>query len=249
MSRPRYHLLTAAVALFFAFSASADALSDLRGVLRRYPARSRFAAAASVRVSGKSADAGARAGSAAFQVDFESGAMVLRTPPAVLAAATAEAQRKRIDADSPTPTRNAMVAVTIFDVADALDIGAMLLNELEGATMVDATPSSLAGKPVTLLRIKVKPDLAGTRSRLVDEPVIDLRVWVNGDGIPVKAERDSRYSASVLFVSAANLRNERWEIAVAGDRLYATRAEQSNRASAAGKTLASSRSMVFEVTR
>ncbi len=240
-------VLLSLVALFTTFSASADPVSDLRAALQRYPAKSRFAASALLRVSGKSADAGARSGAAKFEVEFDSGGMVLRTPPATLADAAGEAQRKKRDAESATPTRNAMVAVTIFDVIDALDVAAMLLNDLEGATIIDATESSLAGKPVTLLRIKVKPDLAGTRSKLVNEPVVELRVWLNRDGIPVAAERDSTYSASVLFVTAANVRKERWEIAAAGDRLYATRADQSNRASAAGKTLASSRSVTYEV--
>ncbi|MGZ5433372.1 MAG: hypothetical protein ACXW5U_05445 [Thermoanaerobaculia bacterium] len=250
MFRPRFVVLLPVVtALVTTFSASADPLSDLRAVLQRYPAKARFAASASLRVSGQSADAGARSGAAKFEVELDSRGMVLRTPPATLTAAAREAERKKHDADSPTPTRNAMVAVTIFDVIDALDVAAMLLNDLEGATIIDSTESSLAGKPVTLLRIKAKPDLAGARSKLVNEPVIELRVWLNRDGIPVAAERDSTYSASVLFVTAANVRKERWEIAVAGDRLYATRADQSNRASAAGKTLASSRSVTYEVTR
>lgn len=231
------------------FSAAADPLSDLRATLQRYPAKSRFAASAVLRVSGQSADAGARSGVAKLEVEFDSGGMTLRTPPATLAAAASEAQKKKHDADSATPTRNAMVAVTIFDVIDALDMATMLGNDLDGATIIASTQSSLAGKPVTLLRIKVKPDLAGTRSKLVNEPVIELRGWLNRDGIPIAAERDSTYSASVLFVTAANVRKERWEIAVAGDRLYATRADQSNRASAAGKTLASSRSVTFEVKR
>jgi hypothetical protein len=249
VSHSRFVLLPLLAALFTPLSASADPVSDLRAVLQRYPAKSRFAALAFLRVSGQSAEAGARSGSAKFEVEFDSGGMVLRTPPATLAAAASEAQRKKRDADSPTPTRNAMVAVTVFDVIDALDVAAMLLNDLEEAAIIDSSQTSLAGKPVTLLRIKVKPDLAGTRSKLVNEPVIELRVWLSRDGVPIAAERDSTYSASVLFVTAANVRKERWEIAVAGDRLYATRADQSNRASAAGKSMASSRSVTYEVSR
>jgi len=241
MFRPRFVLPALAAVLVTTFSASADPVSDLRGVLQRYPAKSRFAASALVHVSGQSADAGGRSGTARFEVESGPGGMVLRTPPATVAAAAGEAQRKKRDAESATPTRNAMVAVTIFDVVDALDVGTMLLNDLDGATIIDSTPS--------LLRIRVKPGLAGTRRKLVNEPVVELRVSLNRDGIPIAAERDSTYSASVLFVTAANVRKERWEIAVAGDRLYATRADQSNRALAAGKTLASSRSVTYEVTR
>ena len=228
-----------------ALPVAADPLTDLRAILQRYPAKARFAASASLRVDGQAEDAGSRAGSVHFDVVCDSGALSLRVPPSALQAATAEAQRKKHDADSSTPTRNAMVAMTIFDVVDALDMAAMLLNDLDGATLIKQSDTP-GGR---LLTIKVKPDLAGTRSRLVNEPVIELRVWLKSEGVPVAAERDSTYSASVLFVKAANVRKERWEISVAGDRLYATRADQSNRASAAGKILASSRSATFVASR
>lgn len=248
MSRPRFVLIALVAALVAASPASADSLSELRATLQRYPAKKGFAATALLRVSGQSTD-GARSGEAKFEVEFDSRGMVLRTPSSTLAAAAGEARKKKRDAESPTPARNAMVAVTIFDVIDALDVGTMLLNDLEGAAIIESAERTVAGKPVTLLRIKVKPDLAGARSKLVNEPVIELRVWLSRDGIPIAAERESRYSATVAFVTAANVRKERWEIAVAGDRLYASRADQSNRASAAGKTLASSRSVTYEMAR
>ena len=242
----RLRFVVLSLFVFTSISAAADPLSDLRAVLQRYPAKARFAVTATVRVSGQSEDAGSRAGSAKFMVEVDSGALLLRVPPATLSAAAAEIEKKKHDSESPTPTRNAMVAVTAFDIIDALDLAAMFRNDLQGASLISRAESSLAGKPATLLRIDVKPDLAGTRSRLVDEPVIELRIWLNADGVPIAAERDSKYSASFLFVKAANVRKEHWDIAVAGDRLYATSASQSNRASAAGKALASSRSVTYE---
>lgn len=59
------------------------------------------------------------------------------------------------------------------------------------------------------------------------------------------AERDSNYSASFLFVKAGNERKERWELTAAGDRLYASRNDEDNRASAVGKSIVSSRSVVY----
>src|SRR5205807_1150593 len=200
--------------------------------LRRYPANARFAASASLRVNGESEDvAESRAGATSFDVVFNSAGMNLHVPPAALGAAESEAESKKRNAETPTPTRMAMVALTVFDIIDATDVASMLLNDLEGAALIEQTPSTAGGKPATLLRINVKPTLAGTRSRFVNAPKIELRIWVTPDGLPIAAERDSDYSASVLFVKAANVRKERWEIAVAGDRLYASRVDQSNRAS------------------
>lgn len=246
MIRSRFVLLPLLSLVAIAVPAAADPLSDLRTVLQRYPAKGRFAASASLRVSGEGSEAGSRAGSAKFDVTIDPGGLLLRVAPATLAAAANEADKKKRDPESSTPTRNAMVALTIFDIIDAVDLGAML-NDLEGATLISKSESPFAGKAATLLRINVKPTLAGTRSRLVNEPVIELRVRLNGDGIPVAAERDSNYSASLLFVKAANVRKEHWDIAVIGDRLYATSASQSNRATAAGKSLVSSRSVTFEL--
>jgi hypothetical protein len=233
-------------ALLAALPAAGDPLSDLRSVLRRYPANAPFAVSASLQVKGDSKDvAGARAGSTRFDVEIGPGGLMIRVPPAALGAAESEAENKKRNPENLTPTRTAMAALTIFDVVDALDAAAMLLNDLDGATLIEQTPSTHAGKPATLLRIKVKSTLAGTSSRFVNVPKIELRVWIDSGGIPVAAERDSNYSASFLFIKAGNERKERWELTAAGNRLYASRSDEDNRASAVGKSMVSSRSIVY----
>jgi hypothetical protein len=242
----KLHLPLLICALLAAVPAAGDPLSDLRVVLRRFPANAPFAASASLQVKGDSQGvAGARAGSTRFEVEIGPGGLVIRVRPAALGAAESEAENKKRNPENLTPTRTAMAALTIFDVVDALDAATMLLNDLDGATLIQQTPSAHAGKPATLLRIKVKSTLAGTSSRFVNVPKIELRVWIDPSGIPVAAERDSNYSASFLFVKAGNERKERWELTVAGDRLYASRNDEDNRASAVGKSIVSSRSVVY----
>jgi hypothetical protein len=224
---------------------AADSLSDLRSVLQRYPAKSAFVVAASVRASGDSQGvAGARSGSTNFEVESGPAGLLIHVPPTALDAAESEAEEKKRDPENRTPTRTAMVALTIFDIIDGLDSAAMLLNDLDQASLVSQTPSTYGGKPATLLRIKVKPTLAGT-SRFVKEPKIELRVWIDSHGIPVAGERDSNYSASFVIVSASNVRKERWEFAVAGDRLYAAHGEEEDRASAVGRSIVSARSVTY----
>lgn len=233
-------------AFLAAWPAAGDPLSDLRAVLRRYPANAPFAASASIQVQGDSQGmAGARGGSASFEVEIGPAGLVIRVRPAALGLAESEAENKKRNPENLTPTRTAMAALTIFHVVDALDAATMLLNDLDGATLIQQTPSMHAGKPATLLRIKVKSTLAGTSSRFVNVPKIELRVWIESNGIPVAAERDSNYSASFLFVKAGNERKERWELAVSGDRLYASRNDEENRASALGKNVVSSRSVTY----
>jgi len=224
---------------------AADSLSDLRAVLQRYPAKAPFAASASVQVSGDSQGvAGGRSGSTNFDVELGPAGLAIHVPPTALGAAETEAEEKKRDPQNITPTRTAMVALTIFDIIDALNSAAMLINDLDQAALVSQTPSTHDGKPATLLRIKVKPTLAGT-SRFVKEPKIELRVWVDANGIPVAADRDSNYSASFVIVSASNVRKEHWDFATFGDRLYAAHSDEENRASAVGKSVVSSRSVSY----
>jgi len=239
-SRTFLLLLAASLA---ASSAAADPLADLREVLHRYPAKAPFVA--TVQVSGDPQGAGARNAATAFEVEDGPGGLNIHVPPTALAAAEAEAEKKKRDPESLTPTRTAMVALTVFDVIDALDAAAMLLDSLNGATLLEQKASTRDGKPAMLLRIKVKPTLALTRGRFVNEPEVELRVWTDANGVPVAAERDSNYSASVLFLKAGNVRKEQWKFAVFGDRLYASRNEQDDRASALGKSVVTSRSVTY----
>jgi hypothetical protein len=237
--------LLAASALLAGFPAAGDPLVELRTSLQRFPANAPFIVSASMQVSGNSQGAGNRTGATRFEAEVGPHGLVIRVAPAALDAAETEAENKKRNPDNLTPTRTALAALTLFDVIDALDAGAMLLNDLDGATLIEQTPSTHGGKEATLLRIKVKSTLAGTSSRFVNEPVIELRVWIDSSGTPVAAERDSNYSASFLFVKAGNIRKERWELAVRGDRLYATHHEEEDRATAIGKSLVTARSVVY----
>jgi hypothetical protein len=76
--------------------------------------------------------------------------------------------------------------------------------------------------------------------------VIELTVWIGGNGIPLAARRVSTFEAGALFVKASNVRTEDWTFAVVADRLYATRNTQEDAASAAGKKMTRSRLVTYE---
>lgn len=235
-----------ASALLVALPAAGEPLADLRAVLQRFQARGSFAVSAALQVNGDSQGvAGARAGSTTFEAETGPAGLMIRVSPAALGAAENEAEGKKRNPNNLTPTRTALAAVTLFDVIDALDAAATMLNDLDGATLIEQRPSSHNGKSATLLRIKVKSTLAGTGSRFVNVPTIELRVWIGSNGVPVAAERDSSYSASILFIKAGNVRKERWEFVAVGDRLYVSHNEQEDRASVVGKSMVTSRSVTY----
>lgn len=241
MKAPQRVILLLAIFLAASSAFAADPLPDLREVLRRYPAKGPFAATVQVRGDAQ----GARSAATTFDVEDGPGGLNIHVPPTALAAAEAEAEKKKRDPETLTPNRTALVALTVFDVIDALDAAGMLLDSLTGATLIEQKPSIRDGKPATLLRIKVKPTLAISRGRFVNEPQVELRLWIDANGVPVAAERDSNYSASILFVKAGNVRTERWKFAVIGDRLYASLNEQDDQASFLGKNIVTSRSATY----
>ncbi len=229
-----------------AFPTAADPLSDLRATLQRFPARAPFSASASLKVNDNLPElTGAEGGSTTFDVESGPSGLVMRVPPSALDAAESEAAGQKRDPEHHTPTRMAMVTLTTFDVLDAIDAATMLLNDLNGATLIAQEPSTHAGKPSTLLRIKVKATLPAKSSRFVKEPQVELRVWIDANGLPIAAERDSLYAASFLFIKAGNIRKERWEFAVSGDHLSSSRSDQENHASALGRSMASSHTVSY----
>ena len=239
----RRHAVAAIALLLIALPLAADPLAELRQLLGRFPANTPFAASGRVQVH-SGGEGTTQGGTSSFEVESGPAGFVIRLLPAVLSAAEAEATAKKRAPNSPTPTRTAMVALTLFEVMDAIDAAAMLLNDLAGATLLEQKAAIRNGRLTTELRVKVKPSLA-TKSRFVNVPKIELRIWIGPGGVPVAAERDSEYSASFLFVKAANVRRESWEYAVHGDRLYATRNDENDRASAAGKAVTSSRTVYY----
>ena len=227
-------------------SATAETLSDLRNTLERFPAKAPFAVRATVSTNTAADDNANRAGTSSFDIDSGPSGFSVRIPPSVLNAAQREAAQKKRDPNVATPTRTSMVAVTIFDIINALDAASLLLDDLHGATVLEEKSAAWEGKPAKLLRVKVKPSLA-TKSRYVTEPVIELTIWSGGDGVPLAARRVSTFEAGALFVKAGNIRTEQWTFAVAGDRLYATRNEAEDDASAVGKKMTRSCTVTYKV--
>jgi len=228
-----------AVSLLIAASPTsiwADTLSDLQKRLEKFPAKAPFSASAKVQVNAAAQEDASRAGEAAFDVESGPAGFTIHISPTTLVASANEAAAQKQNPNARTPTRTAMVALTVFDIMDSVDAASMLRDDLSGATLIDEQSG--------VLHVKVKPSFA-TKSRFVSEPKIELKVRIGNDGIPIAAERVSNYSAGVGFLKGQNTRTERWDFATYGDRLYATRNEQNEDATAAGRHIKSSRTVSY----
>ena len=238
-------MLKAISLLLLAAPLAADPIADLRATLQKYPAKSKFVASVTYQVTQNAQEKAANAQNGSTTFDIESGAagFEIRVPGAALDAAATESDAKKRDIKAATPTRTAMANLALFDVLDSADFSPMLLDDLNQATLVSAKPSPLNGTPATLVQVKVKPTIIPTR--FVKEPKIELKVWVGSNGVPIAAERTSNFSASVMVISASNNRKEHWDLAVAGDRLYATKHDEENKVSAVGKSAVTKQSITI----
>ena len=227
---------------------AADSLTQLRATLQKYPGVSPFRVEAALRVRGDSQqrEDDPRSGSVTFDAEDGPAGFSIHIARPVVEQTEREVADKKSDPDRLTPTRTAMVAMTIFDVTDALNAAKMLLTDLDGATLMNETATQYGGMPAMLLKVKVRPTLAGTRSRLVKAPKIELTIWLDSDGLPLAAERKSNYAAGVLMVNVQNSRKETWRLAVHGDRIYAQSGDEENRASGLGKTFVTLRSVTYQ---
>jgi hypothetical protein len=103
------------------FISAGDTLSDLRRTLERFPATAPFAALGRVQVNAAAQEDAGRAGEGGFEIESAPSGFTIRISPKTLAASDREAAAKKTDPNAPTPTRTAMVALTVFDIMDAVD--------------------------------------------------------------------------------------------------------------------------------
>jgi hypothetical protein len=225
------------IAILLAAPLHADPLAQLRQVLARYPAKEPFRAEVSLQVRGdtQEREMADRRGATSFFVSDGPDGLSAEIPRPVLARASREATAKKSDPEALTPTRSGLLALTVFELVDAINAAEMLLHDLDRATLVSEGTTVREGRPVRFIVVGVRPTLAGTRSRMVEEPKIELRLFLSREGIPMAAERESTFAASLFMVQLKNVRKEKWSFRVSGDRLWASMHEEENRASGVGR--------------
>lgn len=141
----------------------------------------------------------------------------LTFPKPLLDEAEREQRARQVDPDHTTPTRNAIYSFHALEIAEAVNFATTLLRELEGAELVSAKPG--------LLTFRLPPRLARTERKHVRNAEVLMRVWLGGDGVPMRVERTVRIRASFFFLRFETGRTDRWELGRHADRLVAFRHE------------------------
>lgn len=227
-----------------------DTTSDLRTTLRRFAGREAVRASVELQVRNESKDestAPSRQGRVTVVLDEDSAGFRISYPKNVIAAAAQEANAKQLDAEKLTPTRTAMAAVNELEMIDSLNVAELFLRDLEGAKLLSELQSSYSGRPARLLRFQLKPTIGKAEKRRIKAADLLLSLWLGADGVPVGAEKSSRYKASFLVVSVENIRKETWQLSQYRDRLIASRQSEENRASGLGQNFINKTTIVITV--
>ena len=228
--------LVALLVLLVPFSASADALTDLRASLAQLTATTPAHGTFEVTSSNKSSDE-----DQPFQgkasVGFEIGEAGLRIlySKTTLMQANQEARAEAADPDRQTPARSGMGRVRALQLAELLDGAASLTTELMTAQLIDAKTVMYRGKAARMVTLKLSPRLSKGTSKRVKKVDATLSVWLGDDGVPIAAERNFSVKASFMLMSFESDQKQNWTYMRTGDRLIATSSEETQKSDGFGQ--------------
>ncbi len=216
--------------------AAADALSDLKTALRRFPAQQALSATVDLQRSRHSKGRFFNDnfdGSATVFVELDANTMRTRYSRQLLEHAEDEEWARSLE-----PGRGAGTAETLSEalpvaLENMLD-GAKPLLRLVSRGTVAGQRNDVGGR-VLVLRLATtgKPESADRTAVTVSDD--QLTLWLDGEGIPQRATRVRKGTAGILFIHVDTVRTESWTYAVRGDHLVAIRTDDQSTVSGAGQ--------------
>ncbi|HEY8132453.1 MAG TPA: hypothetical protein VII12_11220 [Thermoanaerobaculia bacterium] len=232
----RFRALTASLIVFLPLSLRADALTDLRAALAQLAATTPARGTFEVTSTSTNSDEGqAFQGKASVGFDIsDAGLRILYSRPTLMQA-NQEARAEAVDPDRQTPARSGMGRVRALDLAELLDSAGTLNVELLSAQLTEEKPTTYQGKPARLVAMKLSPKLSKGTSKRVKRVDATLTIWVGDDGVPIAAERRLSLKASFMLISFEHEQKESWIYARAGDRLVATRYQETQKSDGFGQ--------------
>ena len=227
------------IALVFAMVPAvlrADALTDLRATLGQMTATTGVHGSFEVTSTENNSEE-EKPSEGKVTVGFEADGSGLRVvyPKAMLSQAAQEARAEATDPEHQTPVRSGATRVRALHLADLLDAATSLNTALINAQLTEAKAATLQGKPVRLLVLKMNPKLSKASSKHVKKIEGTMSVWIGNDGVPLAAEQTVYVKASFMLMSFEQNQKESWTFTRTGDRLVATRYEETQKGDGMGQ--------------
>lgn len=219
-------------------AAHADALSDLRARLQKMTGSDDLKATVQFENWDRDDDDDKPRivdGKISAQVEQTANGLKIEWDHDVLQQATQEVRKHKVDPEKPTPTREALSALTPYDLQQYFDSADRLLNILQTATLTGDKADTLDGKPVRLLSYTSKPALSVHDRKYIKSIEAGGKLWLDAAGYPVALEDGYTVHGSVMMViSFSGIERDEYHYARIGNRLVTTQHVAENTHSGAG---------------
>ena len=161
---------------------------------------------------------------------------------ATQAQAEAELQAAFLDPLRLQPTAQILRSLTPLDIGVHLHAAQTLARQLTGAQLLATRTEAWAGKPATVLVLKLEADLNPNVRKAVKEVDGKGWVWLGADGTPLAFRTEVEYVGSRFLISFRGTQREEVHYATRGTRLLVTWAQNEERTSGFGESMATKRS-------
>jgi len=215
----------------------ADGLADVRATLQKLqsdqPLRARVET--KIRRLGGESDK-QKQSQATSAVIVESGpqGLMLTWSPEQVKQSRKAAWAERADPDLPKSDLATLKALAAGDALNLLDAADPLRRGLEKAVLREDKRDTYQGKAARLLVLGVDLGLDEEERKALKSSEAILKLWLDGDGVPLAMERDIQARFSKFFVGFRVHEHETREFQRAGGRLVVTRASKDSSGSGLG---------------
>ncbi len=208
--------------LIMALPCVADGLTDLRGTLAKLQGTEAIHAKADIHhwsKNGEGKKAHIKQSHCTIQLEDGPGGLRLGWTPQQIAGARKESQAKAENPEAETPNLDALSALGGLNATGYLCHADYLLQQMNGATVLEDRADTYQGRPSRVLVLKLNPAMNAEEKSMVKNREEKLKVWLDDRGLPLATEHTMALKASKFLISfTVNNREER-KLAVLGNRL------------------------------
>jgi hypothetical protein len=224
-------LLAAPVLLF------ADGLADVRATLQELQSDHPLRARVEIKTRRLGGEGDKQKQSQAISaVIVESGpqGLTLSWSPEQIKQSRKAAWAESANPDAPKSDLATLKALAAGEALNLLDAADPLHRGLEKAVLQEDKRDTYQGKSVRLLVIRVDLGLDEEERKALKSSEAILKLWLDGDGVPLAMERDIQAKFSKFLIGFRVQEHETREFQRAGGRLVVTRASKDSSGSGLG---------------
>jgi hypothetical protein len=224
--------------LAFAEASAADGLTDVRAALHALssaePVRGTFVMQQSVASSGRFANS-KNERLAKAEVAHDASGVTVTVPQELVQRMVDHAPAHAADAAT---AEDAIGSIRLRDVIETLNARDLLLDMIEGASLVEDKAAPFNARPAKrlVLRLKPKDQQPGTSIQLGSSKSEDrLTLWVGDDRLPMAAERNESKTTGFMFVKGTYSSHSSYTFVRQAGRLLLTKLEVKESGSGLGQ--------------